>query len=481
VKGKTMKDRLDEVCNEVLQRITPKKQLRAKVKILAEKLEARVTAAAKKAGLDAVVRVEGSIAKDTWLSEEPDVDVFARLPSTIPRKSLGEVGLKIARQATRGAKQIERFAEHPYLEAFMEGVRVNIVPCYRVERGEWLSATDRTPFHTDYVNKRLTDEMRQQVRLVKRFLKGIGVYGAEIKVGGFSGYLSELLILHYGTFKQTIKAFAAYKPRTVIDMENYYSDRGNELGLLFREPLLVIDPVDKARNVASAVLPERLYMFVAAARAFLKNPNISFFYPPRTKPLTVARLRRELRERGSSVVFVTFGKVDAVPDVLWGQLYRSQRSISKMVQLNDFSLLRDFTWSDEKNLNMFAFEVEQRVIGCVKKHFGPPLERERECDNFVSKYLKSKSPVCGPYVEGSRWVVVIRRKHVDIAQMLKERLKDGGRTNGVAEQISKVLKKRFRVEVNEEIAKTYLSNKQFAEFLTDFVSGKPKWLVATES
>jgi tRNA nucleotidyltransferase (CCA-adding enzyme) len=476
-----MKDQLDEVSSKVLQRITPNKRIRTKVEVLAKKLEAKVAAAARKAGFDAVVRVEGSIAKDTWLSEEPDIDVFARLPSTIPRKSLGEVGLKIARQATRGAKQVERFAEHPYLEAFVEGVRVNIVPSYSVERGEWLSATDRTPFHTDYVNKHLTAEMRQQVRLAKRFLKGIGVYGAEIKIGGFSGYLSELLILHYGTFKRTVTAFAAYKRRTVIDMEDYYSDRRNELDLLFREPLLVIDPVDKARNVASAVQPEKLYALVAASRAFFKDPSIAFFYPPSTKPLATAKLRRELRDRGSSMVVVTFGKVNAVPDVLWGQLYKSQRSLSKMVQLNDFILLRDFTWSDEENLNMFAFEVEQRIVGSVKKHLGPPLERERECESFLSKYLRSKLTVCGPYVEGDRWVVEIRRKHVDIAEMLKERLKDGGRANGVAEQVSKLLKKHFNVLVNEEIVKTYAGNRQFAEFLTDYVSGKPKWLVAAES
>ena len=31
-------------------------------------------------------------------------------------------------------------------------------------------------------------------------MQGIGVYGAEIKVGGFSGYLCELLVMKYGGF-----------------------------------------------------------------------------------------------------------------------------------------------------------------------------------------------------------------------------------------------------------------------------------------
>jgi tRNA nucleotidyltransferase (CCA-adding enzyme) len=50
--------------------------------------------------------------------------------------------------------------------------------------------------------------MLGEVRLLKKFMKGTGVYGAEIKIGGFSGYLCELLILKYRSFAQTIEAFA---------------------------------------------------------------------------------------------------------------------------------------------------------------------------------------------------------------------------------------------------------------------------------
>ena len=42
-----------------------------------------------------------------------------RLPTSIPRKNLGDIGLRIAKTAAEGAdKVIERFAEHPYLEIF---------------------------------------------------------------------------------------------------------------------------------------------------------------------------------------------------------------------------------------------------------------------------------------------------------------------------------------------------------------------------
>ncbi|MEM3576860.1 MAG: CCA tRNA nucleotidyltransferase [Candidatus Bathyarchaeia archaeon] len=471
-----MREGIGKILNAVLGRIKPKKEEREKIEALAEKVERKVISACKVLGVNATVRLEGSVAKDTWLSEEPDIDIFMRVPTSIPRKSLGEVCLKIARKATEGSKQIERFAEHPYLEAIVEGVRVNIVPCYDVKRGEWLSATDRTPYHTDYIKKHLSAKMRDEVRLLKRFMKGIGVYGAEIKVGGFSGYLCELLILHYKSFIGTLKAFAEAKQRLVIDIENHYKKRQDELALLFPEPLVLVDPVDKGRNVASAVQPQKLYTFIAASRSFLKNPSIGFFYPPEKPVLTMKELKEEFRKRGSAAIFITFGKVDAVPDVLWGQLYKTQRSLGKLLQLNDFKVLRQTVWSDEKMLNMFVFELEQRVLPQIKKHLGPPMEKARECENFLKKYVGNVETISGPYIEDGRWVVEIRRMCTDAASLLKEKLKDGGRSAGVAEEISKKMREGFKVLVNDEIADIYMRNKEFAKFLTDFLLGKPRWL-----
>ena len=131
-------------------------------------------------------------------------------------------------------------------------------------------------------------------------MQGIGVYGAEIKVGGFSGYLCELLVLGYGSFGDVLEEFAHFNRRVVLDIENYYAQRQSELPLLFSEPLVIVDPVDKGRNVASAVQPEKLYSFVAAARAFIKKPDAAFFYPPKTQALSTANLKSQLESRGSS-------------------------------------------------------------------------------------------------------------------------------------------------------------------------------------
>jgi tRNA nucleotidyltransferase (CCA-adding enzyme) len=466
------------VTQQVLEKITPKKAERDRVEALSRELEQKISSACQSQDITAIVRVEGSVAKDTWLSENPDIDVFMRLPTSIPRKNLGEVGLRIAKKAAGDAEQVERFAEHPYLQIFVGGYRVDIVPCYEAKPGEWQSATDRTPYHTDYIKAHLSKKLLGEVRLLKKFMQGIDVYGAEIKVGGFSGYLCELLVMKYGSFAEAIKAFARYNRRVVIDIEGFYADRENELALLFPEPLVVVDPVDKGRNVASAVQPQKLYTFIAASRAFLKNPAAAFFFPPKPQILSAEELKIQLAKRDSAIVFLVVGAVEAVPDVLWGQLFRSKRSLRTLLELNDFRVLKDAVWSDEKTLSVFVFEFEQQFLANVKKHLGPPLEREAECEKFLAKYADNKKVISGPYVEDGRWMVTLPRKTTDAVVLLREKLADGGKNAGVAELIAKAIQKNLKVLVNGEVLEVYKSNESFAGFLADFLSGKPFWLKA---
>jgi tRNA nucleotidyltransferase (CCA-adding enzyme) len=471
-----MENEVNQITERILKKITPKKEEYTKIKALSSQLEQKITMACQQEGITSIVRVEGSVAKDTWLSENPDIDIFMRLPTSIPRKNLGDIGLRIAKKAAGKAKQLERFAEHPYLQIFIDGYRVDVVPCYDAKPGEWQSATDRTPFHTDYIRQHLSKEMHGEVRLLKKFMQGIDVYGAEIKVGGFSGYLCELLIIKYSSFAAIISAFAQYNQKIEIDIEKFYSERKKELALLFPEPLVIVDPVDKGRNVASAVQPQKLYTFIGAARAFLKKPSEDYFYPPKPEVLSYAALKDELKNRGSATVFLVIGELNAVPDVLWGQIYRSKRSLRTLLELNDFTVLKDAVWSNEKTQSVFILEIEQQVLPNIKKHLGPPLERETECEKYLAKYGDNEKVVSGPYIEEGRWMVELPRKIIDARVLLKEKLADGGKSVGVADLIAKAMQKSFRVLVNSEVLEVYERNGDFAAFLSDFLVGEPFWL-----
>src|SRR5207244_9694622 len=117
-----------------------------------------------KAGFRGTVSVQGAFARDSWLSGEADLDILASFPPTMERLEWTERVLPEIRKGIR-AKTIDRYSEHPYLEFHVEGVRVNVVPCYSVEQGQWQSATDSTPYHTEYMTKHPTQAMRLKPHL----------------------------------------------------------------------------------------------------------------------------------------------------------------------------------------------------------------------------------------------------------------------------------------------------------------------------
>ena len=465
---------IEEISNEVLKRINPRENERKKVQALVEKLTKDLRKIINNKGIEAKISVEGSVAKNTWLRDCPEIDLFLQVPVTLPKEAFGTVILDIAKKITEGYKQIERFAEHPYLEAIIDDIYVNVVPCYDVKSGEWISATDRTPFHTDYVNKHLDEKQENEVRLLKRFMKGVGVYGAEIKVGGFSGYLCELLVLKYGAFVEVLRSAGNWEERPIIDIEGYYEKKENTKKI-FEEKIIVIDPVDKGRNVAAAVRKERLDEFVAASRAFLKNPDIKFFYPNEIEALNVEELVKSIKIRGSSMIFIAFKGMEPVPDILWGQLYKSHRALQKMIENNDFKILNSNIWSDQIKVHMFVFELENRFLPNIKYHLGPPLQKIQECEKFLLKYLVSDSVVSGPRLENGRWVVDLKREFIDVVDLLKEKLLKNKNGIGLAEIVSKAVDS-LELFVNEEVLSYYSKYPEFASFLTGYIKGRPIWL-----
>jgi tRNA nucleotidyltransferase (CCA-adding enzyme) len=464
------------VCDSIARRIAPSDSERERVNRLAEELDAKLVREAERSGLQVEVRLDGSVAKDTWLRGDADIDIFLRVPVSLSRADLERRCLGVARRALKGYLIIERFSEHPYVETRVEGVRVNVVPCYDVARGEWRSATDRTPFHTDFVISHLDPSQRKEVRLLKAFLKGVGVYGADVKISGFSGMLCETLIMYYGSFTRTLAQAQSWKTPITIDLERYYEGREREMLDLFEEPLIVIDPVDRGRNLAAAISRRRLWEFVAAARAFSTKPNRNFFVPRKVKPLSTASFRQQMQRRGSNLLAIELGRVDAVVDVLWSQLYRTERALRNLLKQEGFNVTRSASWSNEENVNLVLFELENLTLPPMRKHLGPQVARSQASQLFLHKHLSEDRSISGPWVDDDRWAVGQLRENTSAVELLRSKLRDGGRYVGVASKIAPVLKRRHRILTGSALIDFYRRNYDAAQFVTSFLNGRPTWL-----
>jgi tRNA nucleotidyltransferase (CCA-adding enzyme) len=471
-----LKTETEKISIQVLERIVPKKLERNSVENLAQKIMSKVAEASDKSSLNAKISLEGSVAKDTWLSGEADIDIFLQVDSKLERKDLETTCLEVARQAIRGYKPIERFAEHPYIETLIGKTIVNIVPCYLVEKGKWKSATDRTPYHTAYVKKNLDNKLKNEIRLLKKFMKGIGTYGAEIRVGGFSGMLCETLILYYKSFYETIQSAASWKKRIVVDLENHYDKDFEEILDLFEHPLIVIDPIDENRNVSAAVTEKKLWEFVSASRLFLKKPDTTFFFPLRVKRLNARQFRNILTKRGTNIIGVYIADIGAPVDVIWSQIYKAEKSIINLLQSHGFSVLRTSSFSNEKNFNIIIVELENQILSKTLKHLGPPVEKRAESKRFLLTHLQNKGTISGPWIEKNIWVTHKRRELIDAKQILKENLSNGGKHFGIPNMIAnQIVKKKFKILVDNEIQR-FFDIAEFSTFINSHLQGKPSWL-----
>ena len=318
----------------------------------------------------------GSFAKGTWLHGDADIDIFFKVRPSVAVEKFEMLGKTVGLKALKDYKPRLRYSDHPYVEAFVKNIRVNVVPCYDVEQGKWQSAADRSPFHTRFISSNFDNEKRQQARLLKKFFKATGLYGAEISTGGFSGYVSEVLVLKYGSFENVLRAAADWQERQVVSIGNYDSDvvKG------FTSPVIIIDPVDSRRNLGTAISPESAGRFILAARAFLDKPSIQFFKGNQRGP-DVSKLR-------PNVLIVEFSHGERSPDITWGQLKRSVNAIAKQLEIADFVVLRSSCITDEKNSAALAFLLESIMLAPYTKKKGPEVFRRKETASFLSSRKK---------------------------------------------------------------------------------------------
>jgi len=461
------------VLEEVLPALRPDGAERERIMGLAGGLMGRLAEEARRAGLDIEVRLEGSVAKGTWIKGEADLDIFLRFPKGVGREAFRRASLEIGKRVLWEHRPYERYSEHPYVEAVVDGVVVDVVPCYRVEPGDWLSSTDRTPYHSQYVIERLGEKEKDEVRLLKKFLKANGLYGADARVRGFSGMLCEALIIRYGSFASLLERAAAWGRPEVIDVEGHYCGREEEARGLFGEALIVVDPVDRNRNLASALSEENLWKFVSLARAFLEEPSGDFFFP-REAALSPSGLRSEIERRGSCLAVLAFGRIDAVVDVVWSQLRKSEAALRRALEEEGFKVYRSSAWTDGASLSAIAFELEAGELPPVELRIGPPVRKRAESERFLGKHRGAGDTASGPWVRGDRWVVEKLRSPRRVDEAIEALLEGGGGALGIPKRVAEAIRDGHGVMVDERASALLEANRQFGKFLAEFLGGWPK-------
>lgn len=400
---------------EVRARIAPDPATQERVRSTARRLvEHAERAAAKRPVAPAKIVVAGSAARGTYLKDRLDIDLFFLYPPTLPRAELEREGLALAGAVLERTET--RYAEHPYLRGWFEGFAVDAVPGFAVEDpAKPLSAVDRTPFHQAFLAARQTPEMVDDVRLLKQFLRAHRLYGSEARTGGFSGYVVELLVLKFGTFHKVLEEGSRWRlPVRVVWTP------GDPPRVPDDVALVMDDPVDPNRNVATALSRRNLALFVLSARAFLKDPHAGAFELPPPVVLSLPEAMVRIRTRGTHVASLRLPRPDAVDDVLYPQVRKAERAVGDEARRLGFEVIGTASAAGSKSV-LVLIEVGAQHRPTVRVRPGPPAGIDR-VGSFLDKWATPEGRVVqGPYVdEAGQLAVETLREERSIEGLLRE-------------------------------------------------------------
>jgi tRNA nucleotidyltransferase (CCA-adding enzyme) len=445
-----MTPKLEHVLAEVRSAVTPSEDEKRKLSTIAGRVLERIRTVAREMGVGADPMVVGSFAKDTWLANETDLDIFVLFDETTSRAEIERTGLELAERVAGGGG-VKAYAEHPYVRFFEEGVRIDLVPAVRVsDTSKLVTAVDRTPFHVEFVKKRLTEALKSDVRLLKRFMKGTGVYGAESRTSGFSGYVCELLVLRYGSFSAVLKSASEWRPGTVVNLGGI--EVSNDI---LSSHFVLVDPTDPRRNAAAAVSIEAMGTFVLASTSFLREPGIHYFFP-----------RQNVTEKEPDPHFVLLElALDLVEEVAWSELRSSSRSIAMHLDRAGFGV-RDYGYLYFPGTGYMLLELDRIELPPVEKRTGPPFYLTREVDSFVTRNMDTMTK--GPWLEGERVVIVKKRGRRALEEFLGQE-----REIDLAPHVRASYAQR-KVLV-DEMAVAHSKTKGFYQEVCTFLS-RPSWL-----
>lgn len=415
--------------------IKPKKEERENLKRIDKEITDNVKNVVKELGLEdkiSFVEMQGSYAKNTDLTGSSDLDLFVGFKKDVPREDFERLGLEIGQRALSKYSPYKRYAEHPFTEAFVGDVEIQIVPAYDISlediRNKNLgSATDRTPHQTRFMNENLTKEQKGDVRLLKKFMQENRAYGSDEKIKGFSGYSAEAFIHELGSFDNVINFFANF-------------EKGKEIGLPAEKhdtPFTLVDPIDPNRNLVSAFSDQKVARMVKVSREFLKTGEIP-------KPTST----------NMDSIGISIGYDERSDDKLFGEINRSITAISKHLgeqgyktNTEDERITEDWNVSiprvsydlDKENkkinihLGLNNFENTNPV-----RIRGPPIENTKAVDSFMEANPDSKIQM--EVVDGEKRLVRYEERKNKTAQnalndLLNTRLEKIGISKGIIDDV----------------------------------------------
>ena len=398
------KKAIESIAKEILNKTRTQNLIEDKkaIKDMIKKIELSI----KKNKIDAKVLLGGSAAKGTFIGNDYDIDIFIMF-NYKKYKDQNENLSKLLKKILKGFKAVMVHGSRDYYQI---NKRFEIIPVLHVKNPkDVLNVTDASPLHVKWVEsaikKSKNKNIQEDIKLTKLFFKSCQVYGAESYIKGFSGHVTDILTIYYGSFLKTIEAISKWKNETKIDIENHktFLDISKTFG-----PLTIIDPVQPNRNAAAALGTECYNKAIKSSKAFLKKPNIKYF---EIKEFNLNDIKKKYN------LIIKAKPLNGKQDIVGAKLMKSYKFIKKEIKL--YNVKKSGWYWDKNKVSYFYYNIENTDIPKEYIQTGPKTEHIEHVKVFKAKYKNA-------YLDKKedRWFSTVKRKITNIKKQIIQSAKD---------------------------------------------------------
>ncbi|MBT3865794.1 hypothetical protein HOF78_01680 [Candidatus Woesearchaeota archaeon] len=391
-----------EVLNNILLDVSPTKKDISRLKEIQKQILSKIKIPNAKAV------VGGSGAKNTWLKNTHDIDIYVKFNHSIYSKKSDELSNILHKHLKKSFPRISRVhGSRDYFQINFQGNTIEIVPILAITNAKQAkNITDFSFHHVKYVNAQTKKKpkLANEIRLAKVFAKANKFYGAESYIKGTSGYVLEILVSKYGSFQKFIENASKWKSTTTIGKIKD-AEKLNWAKKL--SPLIVIDPVQPDRNTAAALSREQYNNIIKSSKRFLKSPSEALF---EEQPININKLKKK-----GKLTIIEVQPVKGKRDVSGAKALKAFEFINK--HSNEYEVI-DSIFDYNEILTTYYIVTKKNKIPIDYKHYGPPTDNKKALIQFKKS---NKSPIKTDR-KLKKYYVIKKRKTNDIRNHIKDLL-----------------------------------------------------------
>jgi len=385
-----MKNQINEILKNISKRVSPETKEIEEINTTLRNLKLKIEEKLKSNKINAEVFVGGSFAKGTMLRKDNyDVDVYLRFDQKY-KDEISNTTEKLLSSIRKDYQRIKGSRDYFKIK-INKKFYLEIIPVLKIDNPkESRNVTDLSYSHVKYVRKKLNKNMENEVRLAKEFCYAKKVYGAESYIKGFSGYVIELLIIHYGGFLKFIKEISKIKKgsQIIIDTEKLYKNKKEILldinASKLQSPLIIIDPTYKYRNAAAALSNETFFKFVEDCKKFLKNPSENDF---EEEKLDFKKIKEKAIKNKLEFTLLEIRTEKQEGDIAGTKLLKFFNHLEKEIEKLFIIKNKGFVYDEAKNAMIFFVAKNKNEI--IFK--GPELKQKENVTLFKKSHKNTFS------------------------------------------------------------------------------------------